>query len=196
MKVCKCICFLSLVFFIATGEMAGQMVFDNHSFEGDPQDATVPAGWIPCKEGTTPDILPGPWGVYTEPSVGKTFVGLITREDGTWESIGQRTKQVLKVNECYGFSIDLAHSTTYAGYNLPIRLRIWGGYERCEKEQFLGETELINHAEWVTYSFQFYPKKEIRYIILEAHYAKGIAFPYKGNLLMDNLSVIKNCTRA
>jgi hypothetical protein len=173
-----------------------QWSFDNSSFEGDPQDATVPQNWIPCKAGTTPDILPGPWGVYTEPADGKTFVGLITREDGTWESIGQRTKQILKAKECYAFSIDLAHSDTYAGYNLPIRLRVWGGYDRCAKDQLLGETDLINHTDWVTYPFQFYPAKEIRYIILEAHYAKGVAVPYKGNVLLDHLSPIKNCTRA
>lgn len=53
--------------------LSGQIFLINPSFEGDePQDATVPAGWHACKEGTTPDILSaGVWGVFTEPSEGK-----------------------------------------------------------------------------------------------------------------------------
>src|SRR5689334_15278944 len=46
----------------------------NPSFEDTPQDATMPQGWTGCKEGTTPDILPGFWGVYTPPSDGQTYV--------------------------------------------------------------------------------------------------------------------------
>jgi hypothetical protein len=45
----------------------------NPSFEEEAQDATTPQGWSACKEGTTPDILPGFWGVYTMPSDGETY---------------------------------------------------------------------------------------------------------------------------
>ena len=55
----------------------------NSSFEGEPADATVPQGWMACQEGTTPDILPGYWGVYTYPANGDTYLGLITRGNGT-----------------------------------------------------------------------------------------------------------------
>ena len=107
--------------------LQAQIYLNNASFEGEPQDATVPVGWFPCARGTTPDILPGPWGVTTESSDGDTYVGLITREDGTWESIGQRLKSPVKPRECYTFTLDLAHSDTYSGYNNPLKLRIWGG---------------------------------------------------------------------
>ena len=70
--------------------LSSQIYLTNASFEGEPQDATVPTGWFACELGTTPDILPGFWGVYSESSEGETYLGLITREDGTFESIGQR----------------------------------------------------------------------------------------------------------
>ncbi|MCB0682774.1 MAG: hypothetical protein KDC32_18010, partial [Saprospiraceae bacterium] len=62
---------LALALLLGSVSGIAQIPFQNPSFEGDePQDATVPAGWFPCKEGTTPDILPGVWGVHTEPAEG------------------------------------------------------------------------------------------------------------------------------
>ncbi|MCB0631427.1 MAG: hypothetical protein KDD15_16890 [Lewinella sp.] len=169
--------------------------FDNPSFEGPPADATVPVGWLPCEEETTPDILPGFWGVYREASEGTTFVGLITRHDGTWESITQRLSKPLEPEECYSFTLDLARSVTYNQYNRPIRLKIWGSGTKCEKRQLLLETDLIRHANWKTYEVGFYPKDKLNYIIFEAAYPEGIdALP--GNILIDNLSPIKKCPRA
>lgn len=188
---------LALALLLGSVSGIAQIPFQNPSFEGDePQDATVPAGWFPCEEGTTPDILPGVWGVHTEPAEGETFVGLITRMDGTWESIGQRTGEPLLARECYLIELDLAHSNTYAGYNKPIKLRIWGGRQKCGKDQLLGETDFIRHTDWETYKFQFFPKTTINYIILEAFYTEGSNFSYKGNVLIDNVRAIKRCERA
>ena len=168
----------------------------NPSFEGDePQDAAVPAGWHACKPGTTPDILPGIWGVFTEPAEGDTYVGIITRADGSWESIGQRLPEPVLPRECYVLKIDLAHSKTYAGYNDPIKLRIWGGEAKCGKDQLLAESSFIEHTDWRTYSFQFVPEQPINYIILEAFYSDE-RFSHQGNILIDNLRPIKICIRA
>ena len=84
--------------------------FVNPSFEGIPQDATMPTGWHSCKQGTTPDIMPGPWGVNTEAFDGETYMGLITRENGTWESVEQRLSETLKKGECYTFDAKLCYS--------------------------------------------------------------------------------------
>lgn len=169
---------------------------NNPSFEGDiPQDATVPANWHTCKQGTTPDILPGPWGVYQEPAEGETFVGLITRLDGSWESIGQRTSAPLLPGECYSLSLDLAHAQNYSGYNNPVKLRVVGGSVKCARDQVLEVTDFIEHEAWKTYTLKFVPKKEINYIILEAFYQDS-KFAYKGNILIDNIRPIKKCIRA
>lgn len=174
----------------------GQSIYlNNASFEGMPQDATVPAGWFGCELGTTPDILPGAWGVYQEASEGDTYVGLITRDDGTWESVGQRLSSPLKAKDCYTFTIDLARSKTYETYNNPLKLRIWGGNDRCTKSQLLLQTDYIKETDWETYEVDFTAKSALNYILIEAYYKDG-SFSYRGNVLVDNISPIKKCVRA
>jgi len=166
----------------------------NSSFEGEPSDATVPQGWMPCKEGTTPDILPGFWGVYNEPSDGDTYVGLITRQNNTWESIGQRLTNTLEKGRCYSWSMDLAHSDTYSGYNNPIRVRIWASKLKCQKDQLIYESVVIEHLDWQTYSFRFTPDSDYRYIMIEAFHSER-PFQYKGNVLIDRVRPIQACDK-
>ncbi len=176
----------------------GQIVLRNASFEGTPKDATVPVGWFPCEKGTTPDILSGNgkvWSVRVEPADGDTYVGLITREDGTFESIGQRLSAPLKAKECYQVSIQVAHSPTYATFNGPLRLRLWGGAAKCGKDQLLLETPFVSDAEWETFELQVYPEKDLNYILIEAHYREG-RFSYRGNILIDAISPFVLCSRA
>jgi len=174
------------------GAMAQLPRLLNSSFEGEPRDATIPRGWYKCTEGTTPDILPGPWGVYLEPVDGSSYVGLITRENGTWESIGQKISDELKEGECYFMTAYLARSDTYMGYDKPVRLRIWGGSKKCGRDQLLVETDFIEHTDWEEYIFEFTPEQDIRYIIIEAWY-KDPPFSHGGNLLLDGLSHIRPC---
>jgi len=166
----------------------------NPSFEDTPQDATVPQGWTGCKEGTTPDILPGFWGVYIPPSDGQTYVGLITRSNGTWESIGQRLPATLERGTCYDWALDLAHSDTYACYNGPIKLRVWISKLKCQKDQLIYESPLIDHTDWRTYLIKFTPYDDYRYIILEAFHSDK-PFEYQGNILIDYLREIRVCDR-
>jgi len=188
---------LGLAFLLCfSGSLFSQITLENASFEGQAQDATVPTGWHSCKRGTTPDILPGFWGVNKEASEGETYIGLITRDDGSWESIGQRLQSPLTANECYTLKLDLARSDSYAGYLLPLKLVIWGGSSRCERTQLLAETPTIKHTDWRTYNLTIYPKQPINYIIIEAQYMDGIFFHYKGNILLDALSPLKPCERA
>ncbi len=186
---------LLLLLLFASGMLPAQIYFNNPSFEGEPQDATVPVGWLPCAPLTTPDILPGVWGVYGEPADGDTFVGLITRENGTFESITQRLKATLAPGQCYTFSIDLARSPTYNGYSGAVKLRIWGGAHKCEQDQLLLETDFVESPEWETHSLQFEPEQPINYILFEAFYEEGY-FSHRGNILLDNLSAIRLCSRA
>ncbi|MEP7266237.1 MAG: hypothetical protein ABI844_01330 [Saprospiraceae bacterium] len=171
-------------------------VFFNPSFEGDAQDAVTPVGWLQCEDGTTPDILPGPWGVYLKPADGNTFMGLITRKDGSWESVGQRLSQTLGAGNCYFFKLMLARAITYNGFNKPTVLRVWGGSDRCEKRQKLFESGPIVHTDWKPYTIRFKPKKDIDFIIIEAFYNKKLSYTYNGNLLIDDLTPIFTCDKA
>lgn len=187
---------LSAVLLLPVSMARGQSLpFNNASFEGEPADATVPVAWLPCEKLTTPDILPGYWGVYQEASEGDTYVGLITRENGSWESIAQRLPKTLRRDECYAFSLDLAYSRTYSGYNKPIKLRIWGGAGKCDKAQLLYESTLINHTAWKTYFVEFRLEQPINYILLEAFHSER-TFSHRGNILIDNLMPLRPCPRA
>jgi len=186
------ICIFSTIFIF---QLNGQVFLQNPSFEDKPADATTPQGWLPCAPYTTPDIFPGYWGVYNEATEGDTFVGLITREDGSFESISTRLTENLEAGLCYSFSMDLAHSKTYAGYNGSIKIKIYIGGEKCSKAQLIYETDLIKHPEWRSYPIQFYAKDDARYILIEASYTKK-RFSHKGNILIDNISPIINCNKA
>ena len=177
------------------GDVLGQHIeIANGSFDGEPADAITPQGWMACKEGTTPDILPGYWGVYTEPSDGDTYVGLITRQNNTWEVIGQRLSGPLRKGSCYAWSLDLAHSDTYSGYNNPIKLRVWIGKSKCAKDQLIFESPLIEHTDWRSYKIKFTPDEEYQYIMLEAFHSEE-EFSWKGNILLDRLRPIQGCDR-
>lgn len=173
-----------------------KIYFQNPSFEDTPQESASPQGWQSLTPGSTPDILPGPWGVQAPAFDGKTSLGLVTREDGTREDVTQALPGMLHAGTCYTFTIYLAHVPKYAGYNLPVRLRIWGGAGRAGREQLLASSPLIDHPDWRAYKFQFVPSHEMRVITFEAYYGPGMLNSYKGNILLDNCSPIERCDRA
>jgi hypothetical protein len=185
--------FLSLLLFSCTTTLAlSQTVLQNPSFEDEPSDAIIPHGWFMCSEGTTPDILPGFWGVDQKASEGNTYMGIISRPDGSYESIGQRLLPALEKGDCYAFSLDVAYSRAYAGYNQPIQLRVYLASSKCKREQLIYESKTISHKRWKKLKVEFTPEKEMKYIIIEA-YAPSTT---RGNVLLDNMSDIRSCSRA
>lgn len=173
----------------------GKILLQNPSFEDKPRASASPWGWESHTPGSTPDIMPGAWDIVVQPQEGKSCVALVTREDGSREDIAQRLPQNLKAGTCYTFSIYLSHAPQYVGYNHPVRLRIWGGAGRG-KEQLLASSVLIDHADWKLYKFQFVPTRDMRYITLEAFFAPGAMFHYRGNIVLDNCSPIERCDKA
>lgn len=173
---------------------SGQISFSNPSFEDQPADATVPQGWLPCALGTTPDILPGFWGEYGEAQDGDTYIGLITRQDGSHESIGQRFSDKLQEKGCYHFKISLAKGEDYIGFSKPLKLRIWIGANLCDKQQMIFESKLIENTSWEVFEVKFSAKKTSQYMIIEAFHSDVIE-DYKGNILIDNMSFVFSCDR-
>ncbi len=172
-----------------------KIVLKNPSFEERPGPSKVPSGWITVGLGSTPDIMPGAWGVQLPPQDGLSFLALVTREDGSCEDIAQKLPSPLRPNVCYTFSIYLSHSDRYVGYDLPVRLRVWGS-DGPNKKQLLTSSPVISNKQWQRYTLQFVPNHAMEYIILEAYYAPGVFRPYRGNLLLDNCSAIERCERA
>ncbi len=175
----------------------------NPSFEDYPRAERVPEGWRDCgfPGETAADTHPsGAFDVVKYAADGETYLGMVTRDNDTWEQVGQKLAIPMMAGQDYIFKIDLCQSPVYtsssrltkspAKYTKPIRLRIWGGNDFCKKAELLVTSELINHSEWGAYIFDFYPKMNYAYIILEAFYNAPILFPYNGNVLIDNASPI------
>lgn len=166
-------------------------------------------GWYDCglinfPDETPPDIHPQDfWENTKQASDGKTYLGMVVRDNDSWESVSQRLKQPLMAGECYTFSLELSQSKRYlsasrlngpnskpVNYTTPIVLRIWGGSGYCNTKELLGESAPVNHSEWKTYSFKFQPTFNHRYVTFEAFYKVPVLFPYNGHILVDNCAAL------
>jgi outer membrane protein OmpA-like peptidoglycan-associated protein len=181
--------------------------FNNPSFEDLPKPSQSPMGWYDCgKSGESPpDIQPGYFDVSKPASNGNSYIGLVVRDNDTWEAIGQRLSKPLEASQCYEFGIDLARSEIYlspsrltlekVNFVAPAKIRIWGGMGYCDKAEMLFETPIIVHNRWLTYNIRISPKKgNYTYLMIEAYYKTPVLFPYNGNVLLDNLTPIKKVT--
>ncbi|MDX1908504.1 MAG: hypothetical protein SF053_15820 [Bacteroidia bacterium] len=176
--------------------LSGQVIV-NASFEGDPAPSSLPYGWEPCGAGSTPDTQPGSWGVLTDAASGHTYLSLICRGEGVpfpgqWETCQQHLAQPLRAGVCYVYTVDLAHTETFAAAGITFggyaRLRVWGAAGPCQPQQLLWESPAVTHDTWYTYPFVFKPEADYPYILLEAYYT--VMPKYSGNILVDNLQYV------
>lgn len=179
----------------------------NPSFEDVPAKSVTPTGWYDCGQmrDSPPDIQPGSWEVATPPKHGSSYMGLVVRDNETWEAVGQRLARPLEINQCYELSMDLSKAPKYLSksplsadvvdFATPACVLIWGGNGYCDKAELLAKSTIINHARWVGYNFRLSPKKgNFTFILIEAYYKTPVLFPYNGHVLIDNLSAIKPVT--
>jgi len=209
-KIIRAVFLLSLP--ISAWAQPGTLInLANPSFEGMPGAGIEIPGWYNCGPGpeSPPDLQPGFFGVKTAARHGTTYLGLVVRQTGTWESVGQRLSQPLAVNQCYELSIDLRRDTSYESpvgkdkekkvrFTTPTRVLIWGGNGYCHKGEVLYQSSVIIHPRWLTYNCRLSPKKgSWSHIIIEAYY--GAQDPFNptlplytnGNVLIDNATAIK-----
>lgn len=205
---------LSLFIILSVHAQEEVVHLKNPSFEGVPRagistySGISAAGWIDCGAimfpgESPPDIHPGNFfNVSKTAQDGRTYIGLVARENETWESISQLLSEPLKEGQCYSVNLHLSRSDNYVNRqtNNPnevvktqskaLVLRVYGGLRPCEKKQLLAESELISHTNWKNYSFDFEVNSNIYYITFEAFYKTPVLLPYNGNLLIDNISPI------
>lgn len=209
-----------LCFSIYTCSLVGQKTIrlTNPSFEGearigryDPRTKSQSPqieGWYDCGKklfphASPPDLHSATSYFWENPKRsipdGKTYLGLMVREDDSYESIGQQLSSPLKEGQSYEFSISLAQSTRYSSHTLNNQthksnfiescvLRILGGNDLCETVELLAKSPPIDHEEWKVYNFIVKPKSDISYITLEAFFKVPVLFGYNGNLLLDHAS--------
>ncbi len=190
-----------------------EIILKNPSFEGFPKLSRTPDLWFDCgfPGESQVDIHPVPdseFQVDKTPIDGYSYLGMVTRENETWEAIGQRLSQPLRGGKTYSLSIYLARSIAYLSalsnhdiadipivakkknFATPIKLRIWGGDGYCQKGELLAESSLIKNTEWQEFEFKLNPKYNLHFITFEAFYKVPCPFPYNGNILLDNASSI------
>ena len=197
--------FLATIFFNSALHSQDEepILLSNPSFEDMPRPGKPPRNWFDCgfPGETPPDVQPDPtFSVSKPPQDGYAYLGMVVRDNDTWESVSQRLSQPLEKGKCYEFSIFLAQSELYisvsrtseaeANYTTPAKLRIYGGFGHCDKQYMLAETRLINNKNWLEFKFKFEPIDDYTYLILEAFYKTPTLFPYNGNILVDNASPI------
>ncbi len=193
-----CACFAPLF-----GQKPVIIKLDNPSFEDFPGAAHTPQGWFDCGFAgeSPPDVQPsGSFSVNKPAYHGSTYLGMVVRDNNTWEAVGQRLKTPLLKGVTYTFSLYAARSELYmsksqlsgkdANYITPATVRIHAGTGYCAKEETLDQTEAVSVGAWQKFTFKFTPKATYSYFMIEAFYKVPTLFPYNGNVLIDNASDI------
>ena len=175
----------------------------NPSFEDAPRHSQTPRDWIDCgfPGESEPDVQPsGQFGVTMLPQHGDTYLGLVVRDNSTWERVSQRLSSPMENGKCYEFSIYLAKSPQYlsqsrlsekeVNYNRSVKLRIYGGFSPCHRQYLLAESAMVGSFTWKEFNFRFEPNDDFTYITFEAFYQTPNLFPYNGNILLDNASAL------
>lgn len=174
----------------------------NPSFEGIPKPGQVPEAWVNCDRfgETPPDTHPsGAFGITKSAYEGRTYLGMVTRDNDTWESIGQELKQPLQAGKTYVFKAQLARSDRYishsrltgqqANYTIPARLKIWGGNNKLDIKQLFGETALVGSQKWEEHIITFTAEESYNFFLLEVFYESLESEAYCGHVLIDNASI-------
>lgn len=188
----------------------------NPSFEDTPRQGGLTEGikgWYDCgiinfPEETAPDIHPRNfWSNTKQASHGETYLGMVVRDNETWESVSQKMSSPMQAGQCYSFSMKLSRSKKYLSgsrlaletngdqgrnfsYTTPTVVRIWGGSGYCNTRELLAETVPVRHSEWKTYPFKLSPSLNHKSITIEAYYKVPVLIPYNGHVLIDNCSDI------
>jgi len=184
------------------------ILLTNPSFEDVGRHSQVPSGWYDCgfpgesPPDTQPD-LQGTFGVSKNAYDGFTYLGLVVRDNNTWEAVSQQLPEKLETDSCYTLFIYAARSVSYvsasrtngmeANYVTPVILRIYSGFDYCDKTKLLAESDLITNTAWKELKFDFQPDADYTRLVIEAFYKIPVLFPYNGNVLVDYLQLEKGC---
>lgn len=192
-------------FFVSKLKAQQVILLENPSFEDDsPNAGRPPAAWFYCGPPgeTPPDIHPNEvFPQNLKAFEGQTYVGMVVRDNNTWEAIGQHLNTPLLANVCYSFSIYLAIPENFmslsrssqqpVNYNQSIRLRLWGAERHCEKLELVAESPGVKLHHWQKYTFIFEPLQSLQVLILEAFYdIDDMALPNNACIFIDDASPI------
>ena len=175
----------ALLVLVSPYRAGAQILFENPSFEGYPQAAYPPPQWFNCGGYSTPDTQPGNWGVTTAPKDGNSYLGMVCRPDGTYESVYQPLSKPLLPGNTYRFTVHLAHSQEYDGRNESAILRVWGSDANCSRTELLWSSPEVYHLDWQAYEVTVTPALSHSTLMMEAYYASDV--PHSGHIMLDHI---------
>lgn len=176
--------------------------WSNPSFEDVPGPGRPPLGWYFCgpPEETPPDVQPVEvMEVTTKAKHGKTYAGLVVRDNQTQETLGQALIRPLKAGQCYLLRFYACRSDVFSSYSRltelptdysnPVKLQLWAGNKHCRRKVLLAETEAIQTTSWQIYDLRLRPTSDVNQLFFSATYHENFDF-YNGHVLIDHLSPI------
>lgn len=199
--------YLLLLWIASAGLPAGAqsiVAFRNASLEGEARANTAPHDWYYCSfpGESPPDIHPkGLYRVRLPADDGETYVGLVCRDNGTFESIGQHLPEPLLAGNCYRWRARVARSRRYQAiarsslqsnnFAAPVRLVLYGGREACGRETALGRSDRIALGSWSTVVVILRPRATIEHLRIGVVPAEEAAD--NGHVLIDALEPLVPC---
>ncbi len=186
---CLCIYILSSFSIIFSQTLSVQ----NPSFEGVPNPGVVPAPWVPCMPGLSPDTQPAWFGVTLAPSDGATYLGLVddamTWQEGASQQLINETTGIpepMQAGENYQFTIDLSGDQADM-CNDAVELLVWGGFGDCPQNELLWSSGDVPDFVWTTYNVSFTPTQNFSYIMFQVNAMNSLGT----YILVDNMSNIE-----
>ncbi len=192
---------MCMVGWMTMAQTAGPVRLANPSFEDEPGASKVPAHWANCgnESESPPDVQPGAFGVALPAADGQTCLGLVVRDNETWEAVGQQLATPLSPDTCYRLDLYLGRARelysvsrsqhTRTNFITPVLLRVWGANtELCARGDILAVSEPVKWFGWHRQRLILQPVHEVRYLTLEAWYAPDFGRGVNGHLLVDGLS--------
>jgi hypothetical protein len=179
----------------------------NPGFEGRPMRGGERGwsiiGWADCGSinfpyETPPDIHPQEfWGVRKLAKEGKTYLGLVVRDNETYEGVGQKLPSPLLANQSYEMTLWMAHSEKYISrirstnqeqnYQAPSFLIIASIDKKCVVKDILYQSSIVDHLEWKQYSIKMSPINDVTHLMFMVFSNEEKP---NGHILLDGLSDI------
>lgn len=180
---------------------------ENPGFEGRPmrggERGWSNIGWADCGSinfpyETPPDIHPQEfWEVRKPAKEGKTYLGLVVRDNETYEGVGQKLPSPLLANQSYEMTLWLAQSGKYISrtrstgreqnYQAPSFLIIASIDKKCVVKDILYQSPIVDHTEWEQYSIKMSPINDVTHIMFMVFSNEEKP---NGHILLDGLSDI------
>ena len=167
-------------------------------------EAPMVEKWTDCgplKE-TPPDVHTNSsnfFNVEENAQHGNNFLGMVTRDNQTWESLSCQLSDTLYANTAYVLQLYAQRSAEYrsiskvtgqsASYTTPSIIRIWGDNIICAKNELLALSHPVKNETWELYTFALQPKSHCTFLRLEVYYAEEGDYT-NGSVLIDNIQPI------